>query len=45
MARDIALIELNPSDWGWWVSYLMEQLEGEAQRRGRGKDFERMVRL
>jgi len=23
MARDIALIEPNPVDWGGWVSYLL----------------------
>jgi hypothetical protein len=31
MARDIALIEPNPQDWGWWVVYLIEQLEEEAK--------------
>jgi hypothetical protein len=30
MARDIALIESNPVNWGGWMSYLLEQLEGEA---------------
>lgn len=44
MARDIALIEINPCDWGWWVSYLLEQTETEAQRRGRGADFKEMVK-
>ncbi len=33
MAQDIALIEPNPVDWGGWVSYLLEQLEAEAQSR------------
>ena len=23
MARDIALIEPNPADWGWWLAYLL----------------------
>jgi hypothetical protein len=27
MARDIALIEPNPVDWGWWVMYFIDQLE------------------
>lgn len=31
MARDIALIEPDPQDWGWWVVYLIEQLEEEAK--------------
>lgn len=35
IARDISLLEPNPKDWGWWVSYLLEQLEEEAQRRGK----------
>ncbi len=39
MARDIALIEPNPQDWGGWVSYLLEQMEAEAVRRGKGTDF------
>ena len=30
MARDIALIESNPVNWGGWMSYLLEPLEGEA---------------
>jgi hypothetical protein len=34
MARDIALIEPNPLDGGEWVSYLLEQMDGEAERRG-----------
>jgi methionine synthase II (cobalamin-independent) len=34
LAQDIAIIEPEPKDWGWWVSYFLEQLEGEAERRG-----------
>ena len=34
MARDIVLIEPNPVDWGGWVTYLLEYLEEEGQRRG-----------
>ena len=45
MARDIALIEPNPLDWSGWVVYLLEQMEGEAQRRGKRAGFEEMVRL
>jgi hypothetical protein len=26
MARDIALIEPNLVDWGWWVMYLLDQM-------------------
>jgi hypothetical protein len=33
MARDIALIEPNPVDWGGWVSYLLEQFEAKAHIR------------
>ena len=35
MARDIALIEPDPQDWAGCVAYLLEQLEAEAQRRGK----------
>jgi hypothetical protein len=44
MARDIALIEPNPVDWGWWISYLLVQMEGEAQRRGKRAEFEQMLK-
>lgn len=44
MARDIALIEPNPQDWGWWVTYFLEQLGAEAQRRGERIKCERMLK-
>ena len=44
MARDIALIEPNPEDWGGWVIYLLEQMEAEAQRRGKQRDFDEMMK-
>ena len=44
MARDIALIEPDPRDWGWWVSYLLEQLDEEAERRGKKDEFARMLK-
>ena len=33
MARDIAIIEPNPEDWGWWIMLLLEKMEQEAERR------------
>jgi hypothetical protein len=42
--RDIALIEPEPKDWAWWVSYLLEQLEAEAQNRGKQAKFEELLR-
>ena len=45
IARGIAIIEPDPDDWGWWVNNLLEQMGKEAERHGKGKDFERMVRL
>jgi hypothetical protein len=39
MARDIALIEPDPRDWGEWVQYLLEQMEVEAQRRVMHRDY------
>ena len=44
MARDIALIEPNPLDWGWWVIYLLEQMEVEARRRGMHVNYKEMLR-
>jgi hypothetical protein len=35
MARDIALIEPNPADWGWWVAYLFKRMEEKAMGRGK----------
>jgi hypothetical protein len=43
MARDIALIEPDPQDWGWYVTYLLEKMEEEAQRRGYQVEFIRML--
>jgi hypothetical protein len=33
IARDIAIIEPDPVDWEWRVSYLLEQLEVQAEKR------------
>ena len=44
MARDIALIEPNPVDWAGWVIYLLEQLEVEAERRGKSAVFGEMYK-
>ncbi len=43
MSRDIALIEPNPVDWGEWVIYLLEQMEGEAPRRLKRGEFENLL--
>ena len=40
MARDIALIEPNPQDWEWWVSYLLEQMEMQAEKLGQTNQYE-----
>ena len=39
VVQDIALIEPDPKDWAWWVSYLLEKLEEEAKKRGKPVDF------
>jgi hypothetical protein len=26
IARNIAIIEPNPRDWGWWVMYLLQKI-------------------
>ena len=43
MARDIALIEPNPVDGCDWVTYLLEQLKVEANRKRRIDDYENMI--
>jgi hypothetical protein len=44
IARDIAIIEPDPKDWGWWVNYLLEQLEVEARRREMHVNYKEMLR-
>ena len=44
LARDIAIIETDPMEWGWWVGYLLETLEGESLKRMMINDFEKMLR-
>ena len=44
IARDIALLEPNPHDWEWWVSYLLEQLEEKAQKRRNQVAYNEMVK-
>jgi hypothetical protein len=44
MARDIALIEPDLQDWGWWASYLLERMEGETRRRGKQGEFEGTIK-
>ena len=44
IARDIALIEPNPVDWGGWLAYLVEQMGVEAKRRGKQVEFEQLLR-
>jgi hypothetical protein len=31
-------------DWGGWVTYLLEQMGEEAQRRGKRAEFEQMLK-
>jgi hypothetical protein len=40
MARDIALIEPDPSDWEWWIGYLLEQMEIQAEKSRQTKKYE-----
>ena len=43
LACDIAVIETDPKDWAWWVSYLFEQLQAEAGKDFKAKNFEAML--
>ncbi len=44
IARDIAILESNPLDWEGWVTYILEQLEVEAQRRRKHVAFIEIVK-
>ena len=43
MARDIALIEPDPKDWGWYVTYLLEKMEEEANKVRNSAAYETML--
>ena len=43
IARDIAIIEPDPRDWGWWVGYLLEKLEKEAKNLRKIDEFESLL--
>jgi len=43
IARDIALIEPDPDDWGWWVTYLLEQMEIHADKRKSINNYEQTL--
>ena len=43
IARDIAIIEPDPKDWGWWVTHLLELLEEEANNGRNRASFEAML--
>ena len=45
MARDMAIIEPDPVDWGWWVTYLLEQLEIHAEKRRLIYNYEKGLAL
>jgi hypothetical protein len=44
MARDIALIEPDPMDWGGWMICLLEQMKKEAKRSGMQVSYKEMLR-
>lgn len=44
VARDIALIEPDVKDWEWWISYLLEHLEDEAENRRKQRDYKEMLK-
>jgi hypothetical protein len=43
IARDIAIIEPDTQDWGWWVKFLLGQMEQEANRSRRIDEYEKMI--
>ena len=42
-ARDITIIGPDPEDRGWWVGYLLEKLEEEAEKDRKRATFETML--
>lgn len=44
IARDIAIIEPDPEDWAWWISYLLEQMQTEAENRGKISAYQQMIK-
>ena len=44
LANDLRLIEPDPSDWAWWVGYLLEQMEIQAEKRGSQAYFDHMIK-
>ena len=45
MARDIALIEPDPQDWGGWIELLVEKMVEEAKKRRKSAEFDQMMIL
>ena len=43
IARDIAIIEPDPVDWGWWVNNLLEKLEIHAEQHRRVYNYEQVL--
>jgi len=43
IALDIAIIEPDPKDWGWWVTYLLEALQVEAEKDRKSATFETVL--
>ena len=43
IARDITIIEPDPEDWGWWITYLLDRLEAEAERKNKTGDYDSML--
>ena len=40
LANDLRLIEPDASDWAWWVGYLLEQMEIQAEKSRQTKKYE-----
>lgn len=44
IARDIAIIEPEPSDWVWWLTYLLGQLEIHMEKRRLYDQYEHILK-
>ena len=45
LANDLRLIEPDPSDWAWWVGYLLEQMEIQAEKHGQIEQYEYTLKV
>jgi len=43
IARDIAITEPDPVDWGWWVTHLLEELGIQSEQRSNESQYQKTL--